>query len=67
MSLEELKTEVTLRNQQEQAELIGFTLKLRHAHDPAYQQEVADRLNDQSPSHWLTPDEFERRLDRPQK
>jgi hypothetical protein len=36
---------------------------LRYAHDAGYHHEVTDRLNDADKSHWLTPDEFERRLD----
>lgn len=63
MSFEQLKREVALLDEREQAELISYTLQLRHAYDANYHREVADRLNDQDKSHWLTPDEFERRLD----
>jgi hypothetical protein len=62
MSFEQLKREVALLNEQEQAELISYTLQLRHAQDPEYRREVTDRLNDGDKTHWLTPDEFERRL-----
>ena len=62
MSFEQLKQQVTTLSDQEQAELISFTLQLRHAHDATYRREVTDWLNDQDKSHWLTPDEFERRL-----
>ena len=62
MSLEQLKQEVTALSDDEQAELIRYTLQLRHAHDTEYRHEVTDRLNDAEKSHWLTPDEFERRL-----
>jgi len=62
MSFEQLKREVALLSEQEQAELISYTLQLRHAHDPEHRREVTDRLNDGDKTHWLTPDEFERRL-----
>jgi len=62
MSLEQLKQEVTALSDREQADLIRFTLQLRHEHDAEYRREVTDRLNDADKSHWLTPDEFERRL-----
>jgi hypothetical protein len=62
MSLEQLKREVALLRGPEQAELISYALQLRYAHDPAYRREVTDRLNDSDEVHWLTPDEFERRL-----
>ena len=62
MSFEQLKREVALLSEREQAELISYTLQLRHAQDASYRREVTDRLNDSDKSHWLTPDEFERRL-----
>ena len=62
MSFEKLKQQVTALSDQEQAELISSTLQLRYARAADYRREVTDRLNDQDKSHWLTPDEFERRL-----
>ena len=63
MSFEQLKREVASLDDREQAELISYTLQLRHAHDAEYRREVTERLNDTDKSHWLTPEEFERRLD----
>ena len=62
MSFEQIKREVALLDQQQQRELISYTLQLRYAQDDDYRREVTDRLNDTDKSHWLTPDEFERRL-----
>ncbi|MGH7976288.1 MAG: hypothetical protein ACREDS_13210 [Limisphaerales bacterium] len=62
MSIEQLKREVTALNDRERADLICFTLRLRHEHDADYHREVTDRLNDNDKSRWLTPDDFERRL-----
>lgn len=62
MSFEQLKREVTALSDSEQAELIRYTLQLRQANDAEYRREVTERLNDADKSHWLTPDEFERRL-----
>lgn len=63
MSFEQLKHEVALLDDQKQAELIAYTLQLRYAHDVGWRREVTDRLNDADKSHWLTPTDFERRLD----
>jgi hypothetical protein len=63
MSIEQLKREVTTLSDREQAELIRYTLQLRHEHDAEYRREVTERLNDREKSHWLTPEEFEHRLD----
>ncbi len=62
MSLEQLKHEVALLNNLQQAELISYTLQLRYAQDVNYRREVTERLNDSDKSHWLIPEEFERRL-----
>ena len=64
MSFEQIKREIALLDEKQQAELISYTLRLRYSHDPAYHREVTDRLNDGDKSHWLTPEEFERRLDK---
>jgi hypothetical protein len=64
MSFEQIKREVALLDGRQQAELISYTLQLRYAHDAVYHREVTDRLNDADKSHWLTPDEFERRLEK---
>lgn len=63
MSFEQIKREVALLSERQQTELISYTLQLRYAQDGQFHREVTDRLNDQEKSHWLTPDEFERRLD----
>ena len=63
MSFEQLKQQVAALSDRQQAELISFTLQLRHAHDMDYRRAVTDRLNDRDKSHWLTPDEFDRHLD----
>lgn len=64
MSFEQLKSEVARLNEREQSELISYTLQLRYAHDDTHRREVADRLDDCDKSHWLTPEECERRLDK---
>lgn len=62
MNLEQLKREVMALTDREQAELICYTVQLRHANGSEYRREVSERLNDKDRSHWLTPDEFESRL-----
>ena len=63
MSFEQLKREVALLDDREKAQLISYTLQLRYSQDSDYRREVRDRLNDSDKTHWLTPAEFERRLD----
>ena len=48
---------------QEQNELTAFLFHLRHRRNAAYQATLTARMGDKDPSHWLTPEEFEKRLD----
>ena len=63
MSVEEIKRSIASLSPIEQSELSAFLFHLRHASDPDYQERVNSRLSDREPAHWLTPEEFERRLD----
>ena len=64
MSLEEIKRAVASLDGKEQAELMAYVLHLRYGEDADYRREVTDRLNDKDNSHWFTPDEFKRRLEK---
>jgi hypothetical protein len=63
MGVEEIKQSIASLSPQEQGEVSAFLFHLRHAADPDYQDCVNSRLSDRNPAHWLTPEEFERRLD----
>ena len=62
MSVEQLKQQLVALSPAEQQEVTAFLFHLRHAADPDYQEAVQRRLADADRSHWLTPDEFEKRL-----
>jgi hypothetical protein len=63
MSVEQIKKSLAALSPTEQSEVSAFLFHLRHATDPEYQERVASRLSDRDPSHWLTPEAFERQLD----
>jgi hypothetical protein len=63
MSVEELKKTVAALSPGEQNELTAFLFHLRHRGDVAYQATLKARMDDKDPSRWLTPEEFEKRLD----
>lgn len=63
MSVEELKKTVETLSPQQQNELSAFLFHLRHRGDAAYQATLTSRMSDKEPSHWLAPEEFEKRLD----
>jgi hypothetical protein len=63
MSVQEIKAQLLGLPRREQDEVIAFLFQARHAEDENYQRDVTRRVEDRNPAHWLTPDEFERRLD----
>jgi hypothetical protein len=63
MSVEELQRALTNLSASEQDEVTAFLFHLRHHADGSYQRAVDVRLADKDPSHWVTPEEFEKRLD----
>ena len=62
MSVMDLKRELTALSANEKAEVAAFLFQLRRKDDTDYQATIKRRLDDKEPSHWLTPDEFEKRL-----
>lgn len=63
MNIEDIKRGIVLLSPAEQGEVTALLFHLRHASDSTYQTEIESRLNDRDPTHWLSPEEFERRLD----
>ncbi len=63
MNLEEIKQGIASLSPQAQNEVTAFLFHLRHAGDAGYQQRVTARLADSDQAHWVTPENFERRLD----
>ncbi len=62
MSVEQIKREITVLSSEEQDEVTAFLFHLRHRHDLDYQLTLEARAKDQNRANWLTPEEFERRL-----
>ena len=63
MSIEEIKSSIASLSPAQQNELSAFLFHLRHASDLDYHERVSSRLSDKEHTHWLTPEEFERKLD----
>lgn len=62
MSVQEIKEKLAALHRNEQDEVIAYLFHLRHGHDREYESRTARRLKDKDPSHWLSPDAFERKL-----
>lgn len=62
MSVEEIKKGIESLSEAELGEVAAFLFRVRHSSDADYEKSVAKRLGDKDASHWLSPDEFEKRL-----
>ncbi len=63
MSVEDIKKELISLTPSEKTDVTAFLFHLRHNDDPEYQSAVANRMNDDDRSSWLSPEEFGSRLD----
>ena len=64
MSIQEIKEQLVTLPLSEQDELIAFLFHLRQGNEVDYVSGVFRRSRDADPSHWISPDEFELRLDK---
>jgi hypothetical protein len=64
MITDEIKETLSRLPRKEQDEVIAFLFHLRHSDQSDYQKDVTKRLGDSDASHWLTPDQFEKELDK---
>lgn len=63
MSVEEIKESIVSLSPDEQSELSAFLTHVRVRSDAEYLRLMEVRSGDRDPSHWLSLEEVERRLD----
>ncbi|MFK5921021.1 MAG: hypothetical protein QM496_02490 [Verrucomicrobiota bacterium] len=62
MTVEQLKKEAEDLSFEEKGQLAAYLVHLRNRQDPDYLNEMQNRIEDGKASNWLSPDEFETRL-----
>ena len=63
MSVEDIKKGIASLSPQEQTEVSAYLFQLRQRSNDEYQNLLEERLADKNPGNWLTPEDFEKRLD----
>jgi len=61
MSIKELEKELAGLTAKQQDRLAAYLVHLRHERDPKLRKELANRVNDRDPSHWVSLNELEKR------
>jgi hypothetical protein len=57
-----LKSELEALESKGRRQMIAFLLALEERDNQAYRQELARRIDDKDPTHWIALDELDRRL-----
>jgi hypothetical protein len=62
MSISELKEELGRLNLDERRQLTAYLVALRHKELQEYRESLAAKIDDQSPSKWVSFEEFDKRI-----
>jgi hypothetical protein len=62
MDFEGLKQQLAGLSNDERRRVIAYLVSLQNSEDKEYRQEIARRMADNSPGHWLTLEELDARL-----
>ena len=57
-----LKSELEALASKDRRQVIAFLLALEERDNQVYRQELARRIDDKDPTHWISLDELDRRL-----
>jgi hypothetical protein len=62
METGELKSELAALDSKGRRQMIAFLLALEEQNNQEYREELARRIDDKDPNHWVSLDELDRRL-----
>ena len=62
MSLTELKSEVDRLSPEERRQLTAYLVARDRMLDPEFREELARKIDDRNPEHWVSLEEAEKRL-----
>lgn len=63
MSIPELKTKIAALSPDDRRELAAFLVSLRHRDWVRHGEQMARKIDDKNPDHWLTWEELDQRLE----
>ena len=62
MSIEALKQELASLNAKDRQKIVTYLVEINQRENPALRAELTRKIDDKDPSHWLTLEEFDKRL-----
>ena len=61
MTLDQIKEELASMPEEQQEHLVACLVHLRHIRDPLNAQELARKIDDRDPAHWISLDQLKER------
>lgn len=61
MSVDQIKSALANMPEAEQDQVVAFVVHLRHLRDPEFRRDLARKIDDQDPAHWISLDQLEER------
>jgi len=58
MSIEQIKAELAAMPVEQQNHLVAYLVHLRHERDPKTKEDLARKIDDREPSHWVSLDQL---------
>jgi len=62
MSIDAIKQELTNLDETSRRQIMAFLVAMDDLKDPEYRASIARKIDDKTPSHWMTLEELEQRL-----
>ena len=62
MSIDAIKQELAGLDADGRQQIIAYLVSINQRENPEYRAKMARKIDDNDPSHWLTLEEFDRRL-----
>lgn len=58
MTINQIKKELAKMSEEQQDQLAAYVVLLRHLRNPESRKEIAARIDDRDPPHWMTLDQL---------
>ena len=62
MSVKEIKSEIEALHLEDRRHLAAFLVALRHKDMAEYRSSIARKIDDTSPEHWLSLEDYDQRI-----
>jgi len=62
MSIEAIREELAKLDDEKRHQIMAYLIAIEDGKDPEYMAKMAPKIDDKDPAHWLTLEEFDKKL-----